>query len=85
MPGLRLPNLARGEGHTFPEPTVRFCGNYSEDFRALAAAMQAQLLVAGLRRVWSLQDGEPTGPEWEMVFYSKTPPGPWVPVEHRNR
>jgi hypothetical protein len=85
MPGLRLPNLARGEGHTFPEPTVRFCGNYSEGFRALAAAMQAQLLVAGLRRVWSMQDGEPTGPEWEMVFYSKTPLGPWVPVEHRNR
>lgn len=74
-----------GEGHAYPEPTVRFGGSNAEGFRALAVVMQAQLPVAGLRRVWIMQDGEPHGPEWELVFYSETPPGPWVPVEHRNQ
>ncbi len=69
-----------GEGHTFPEPTVRFNGDDSEGFRALAVAMQAQLPVAELRRVWVMQGGEAHGPEWELVFYSETPPGPWIPA-----
>jgi hypothetical protein len=73
-----------GEGHTYPEPTVRFCGDNSEGFRALAVAMQAQLPVAELRRVWSMQGGEPTGPEWELVFYAETPPGPWTPAGFRD-
>ena len=73
-----------GEGHTYPEPTVRFCGDNSEGFRALAAAMLAPLPVPDLKRVWSIQCGVPTGLEWELVFYSGTSPGPWVPVEHRN-
>ena len=29
-----------GEGHHFPEPTVRFCGGRAEGFRALAVALQ---------------------------------------------
>jgi len=57
-----------GPGHTFPEPTVRFHGNNAEGFRALAAAMTAGLKVTSLRRAWSIVDGEPTGPHWEMVF-----------------
>lgn len=72
-----------GEGHAFAEPTVRFGGDDAEGFRVLAVATQAELPVASLRRVWVMQDGEPVGPEWELVFYSETPPGPWVPVEHR--
>ncbi len=72
-----------GDGHAFPEPTVRFCGDNSEGFRALAAAMQAQLPVSELRRVWSMQDGEPHGPEWELVFCYETPPGPWTPAGFR--
>ena len=73
-----------GEGHTYPEPAVRFLGDNSEGFRALAAAMQAQLPVAELRRVWVMQGGEPTGPEWELVFYSETPPGPWTPARFQD-
>lgn len=73
-----------GEGHAYPEPTVKFCGDNSEGFKALAAAMQAQLPISELRRVWSMQGGEPTGPVWELVFYSDTPPGPWIPVEYRD-
>lgn len=57
-----------GIGHAFPEPTVRFHGERSEGFRAFATAMEAGLPVAELRRVWPIQDGEPTGPWWEITF-----------------
>ncbi len=57
-----------GDGHAYPEPTVRFHGNQSEGFRALAAAMQSGLRVAALRRVWPVLDSEPTGPWWELTF-----------------
>lgn len=57
-----------GGNHAYPVPTVRFHGNRSEGFRAFAAASQAGLRVAELRRVWPVSDGEPTGPWWEMTF-----------------
>lgn len=57
-----------GIGHAFPEPTVRFHGDHSEGYRAVAAAMQAGLPVAELRRVWPVLDGELTGPSWELTF-----------------
>ncbi len=58
-----------GEGHSYPEPTVRFEGSRSEGFRALAVALQNDLSVSSIRRVWDVNDGEPTGPIWEIVFY----------------
>lgn len=60
-----------GSGHCFPEPTVRFHGNSSEGFRALAVALQQKMPVAALRRIWVVNDGEPYGPTWEMVFSKK--------------
>lgn len=57
-----------GTGHAFPEPTVRFHGERSEGFRAFAIDMEVGLPVAELRRVWPVQDGEPTGPWWEITF-----------------
>jgi len=57
-----------GEGHSFPEPTTRFCGQQSDGFRTLAVALQHALPVSELRRVWVLQDHEPVGPNWELVF-----------------
>lgn len=57
-----------GNGHAYPEPTVRFHGNQAEGMKALAAAMSSGLPVAALRRVWPVIDGEPTGPWWEMTF-----------------
>ena len=57
-----------GEGHSFPEPTVRFEGLYSEGFKALGTALYNGLPVVDLRRVWHMQDGELIGPEWEMTF-----------------
>ena len=57
-----------GHGHAYAEPTVRFHGDRSEGYRALAAAMQTGLPVLELRRVWPILDGEPTGPWWELTF-----------------
>lgn len=57
-----------GIGHTYPDPTVRFHGESYEGLRALAAALQAGLPVHELNRVWRVQDGEVTGPWWELVF-----------------
>ena len=58
-----------GKGHPFPEPTVSFVGGQGEGFRALAIALQHGLKVSELRRVWTIIDGEPTGPEWDLTFY----------------
>src|SRR5574340_1067204 len=57
-----------GPGHAYPEPTIRFHGDRAEGFRALAIALQNDLHVRALRRVWSMIDGELSGPTWEIVF-----------------
>jgi hypothetical protein len=57
-----------GEGHAFPEPTVRFHGDRAEGLRGLAAALRGELGVSELRRVWPIVDGELTGPWWELTF-----------------
>lgn len=58
-----------GKGHPYPEPTIRFGGVRSDGFKALAVAMVNGLSVASLRRVWTIEEGEPQGPFWELVFY----------------
>lgn len=60
-----------GEGHAFHEPTIRFHGERGEGHRALGIALGLNLPVAELRRSWPVQDGEPTGPWWEMTFSRK--------------
>ena len=57
-----------GNGHPFPEPTVRFHGGQAEGFRALSIAIQHGLKVSALRRYYAVIDGEPHGPHWEMTF-----------------
>jgi len=57
-----------GPEHAFHEPTIRFHGDRAEGFHALAAAQRRDLPVAALRRAWPVQDGEPTGPWWELTF-----------------
>lgn len=59
-----------GVGHAYAEPTVRFHGDRGEGLRALGIALQHALPVSSLRRVWPVNDGEPTGPWWELVFQS---------------
>ena len=62
-----------GVGHCYSEPTIRFRGDRSEGYKALAAAMQNGLAVSDLRRFWPIVDGEPTGPWWEIVFRQVAP------------
>lgn len=57
-----------GTGHAYPEPTVRFYGERPEGFRGLSIALSYGLRVSELRRVWPVNDGEPTGPWWEITF-----------------
>jgi hypothetical protein len=61
-----------GDGHAYPEPTVRFHGGTAEGYRALAVALDAGLRVSELRRVWPVIDKEPTGPWWELTFVPTT-------------
>lgn len=63
-----------GAGHAFPEPTIRFHGDAVEGHRALVAALAATLPVDSLRRVWTVIDGEPTGPSWELTFFPRETP-----------
>jgi hypothetical protein len=60
-----------GQGHAYPEPTIDFSGGYEAGFRAFAIATMFGLKVTELRRVWSVQDGEPVGPHWAMTFHAK--------------
>ncbi len=57
-----------GKGHSFPEPTIRFYGDHSEGFKALAIALQHRLPVLYLRRFYTINDLQPVGPDWEIVF-----------------
>ena len=61
-----------GVGHSYPEPTVRFHGDYSEGFRAFAVATLANLPVTSLRRLYSVTGGELKGPWWELTFSPTT-------------
>jgi hypothetical protein len=60
-----------GEGHCYAEPTIRFHGGRGEGFRALAVALENGLNVLAIRRTWPINDGEPTGPWWEIVFHKE--------------
>lgn len=58
-----------GDGHAFPEPTVRFYGTPEAGWRAVAVCLASGLPVLALRRAWYLLDtNEPTGPHWEITF-----------------
>jgi len=57
-----------GEGHAFTEPTIRFYGGQEEGLRAVSVAMKHGLPVFSLRRFWTVQAGELTGPGWEITF-----------------
>jgi hypothetical protein len=58
-----------GEGHPFPEPTVRFYGPVSAGFKAYGVACERGLHVAALRLVYPVNDSKLlTGPWWEMTF-----------------
>jgi hypothetical protein len=47
---------------------VRFHGQREEGFKALAIVLQNGLKPSKLARIWTIEDGEPVGPDWEMTF-----------------
>jgi hypothetical protein len=58
-----------GEGHAFPEPTIRFHGDPPAGWKAIGVCLANGLPILSLRRVWYVLDGnEPTGPHWEVTF-----------------
>lgn len=64
-----------GEGHAWPEPTIRFWGDAADGLHALAVALKYRFPVAELRRVWAVYGsngapftGELQKPVWELVF-----------------
>lgn len=57
-----------GEGHAYPEPTVRFHGGQGDGLKALGVALNHRLPVLALRRTWPVYDGGPNGPYWELTF-----------------
>jgi hypothetical protein len=62
-------NRGGGEGHAYPEPTVRFYGTPEAGWRAGGVCLAYGLLILSLRRVWYVLDAnEPTGPRWEITF-----------------
>jgi hypothetical protein len=62
-----------GNGHAYLEPTIRFHGERAEGLRALGVALQHGLRATSLRRIWVVNDGEPTGPWWEITFATIPP------------
>jgi hypothetical protein len=64
-----------GDGHAYPQPTIRFAGGPEEGFRALAVALRRDFPVWAIRRYWVVRDGEPCGPDWEMTFREACPTG----------
>lgn len=61
-----------GDGHSYPEPAIRFYGERGQGFRALAIALQHGLPVRAVRRIWTVDgDGHPHGPDWELAFRRK--------------
>ena len=57
-----------GPDHPYPEPTIRFHGQRDAGWLALHAAQEHDLPVSAIRRIWTIIDGEPVGPYWEIVF-----------------
>lgn len=63
-----------GEGHAFPEPTVRFYGDADNARKAARIVFSADTKPHELRRVWALAFGYPHAPLWELVFFKEEPP-----------
>jgi hypothetical protein len=60
-----------GKGHSYLEPAVPFHGGPGDGLKALSVALNHGLPVRTLRRFWSIERGEPTGPYWELTFWER--------------
>lgn len=58
-----------GTDHSYRDPTVRFYGSQAEGWRVLAVCKERGLRVRHLARCWDMDDGEPSGPYWQIEFF----------------
>jgi hypothetical protein len=58
-----------GDGHAFPDPTIKFHGSQGAGFHALAVALDHGLPVNRLQRCYHVNSSELSGPWWELVFH----------------
>ena len=68
---MALVRWCNQQGYAVPNslyPTVKFYGTTAEGWRALAICKEAGLPIKSLERSWDLDDGEPSGPYWKVVF-----------------
>lgn len=57
-----------GKGHAVSEPTVKFYGTQAAGWKAIAVCKDFGLPARRLNRCWDMDEGEPSGPYWELVF-----------------
>lgn len=60
-----------GDGHAYPEPTVKFSGTPACGWKAAAQLMYRGLPIKRLGQVWTFEHGRPTGPDWIVTFREK--------------
>lgn len=57
-----------GYDHAYPQPTVRFHGTQGAGWWALQVCLDHDFPVESLSRIWTVEDREPHGPTWQLVF-----------------
>jgi hypothetical protein len=57
-----------GEGHSYPEPTIKFTGTPTTGWKALVVCLDYGLPIRDLRQMWRVSENVPTGPCWEITF-----------------
>lgn len=60
-----------GEGHAYPEPTIKFAGSRATGWRALGELLTFGLPLNHIGQMWSMTDGHPKGPNWIVTFSKK--------------
>jgi hypothetical protein len=60
-----------GEGHAYPEPTVKFDASPAAGWKAIGELMTYGLPIRQFGEMWSFTYGRPTGPRWYVTFWRK--------------
>ena len=58
-----------GEGHLEDSPMIQFEGAIGDQWHALAVCDHWGLPLLQIKQSWSIYDGQPHGPKWELWFY----------------
>ena len=57
-----------GKGHSYPEPTIEFCGTQEAGYRAVSICIAHGLPISKLYRFSNVEGDELTGPYWAITF-----------------